>query len=167
MLGEISKIVDKWLQKHNFIRLLILCTSQEEINKGACKTACWSVSFSSLLLIGEPLVNAGIWSGRRATTFLNDFSPLALKRILPIFHMYHPCVCVYICMCVYISSYVHLSLFYHRLIVCTLSFCRSRNWWFSRSSKYVVSVAPCILIRFHQYYAYNTLNSFFTGFQIM
>ena len=61
------------------------------------------MSSSSLLLIGEPLVNAGIWSGRRATTFSNDFSPEALKRILAIFHMYHPCVCVHVHVCVHLE----------------------------------------------------------------
>ena len=60
------------------------------------------MSFSSLLLIGEPLVNAGIWSGRRATTFSNDFSPEALKRFLPIFHVSSMCVFVHVC--------VHLQL---------------------------------------------------------
>ena len=70
------------------------------------------MSFSSLLLIGEPLVNAGIWSGRRATTFSNDFSPEALKRILPIFHMYHPCVCVCACACVCTSPAMYTCIYF-------------------------------------------------------
>ena len=65
------------------------------------------MSLSSLLLIGEPLVNTGIWSGRRATTFSNDFSPEALKRILPIFHI-HMCVCACLCVCTSPAMYTCL-----------------------------------------------------------
>ena len=48
---------------------------------------------------------------RHATTFTNDFSPEALKQILPTFHMYHP-VCVCTCACVCTSSAMYTCLFF-------------------------------------------------------
>ena len=49
---------------------------------------------------------------RHATTFSNDLSPEALKRILPIFHMYHPCVCACACACVCTYPAMYTCLFF-------------------------------------------------------
>ena len=45
---------------------------------------------------------------RHATTFSNDLSPEDLKQILPIFHIYHPCVFVYMCVCTSPAMYTCL-----------------------------------------------------------
>ena len=49
---------------------------------------------------------------RHATTFSNDSSSEALKQILPIFHMYHPCVCVCTCARVFTSPAMYTCLYF-------------------------------------------------------